>query len=443
MRKFLLMIVVALLTACSGSSGDEGAQNQVAECSNTGQKQFVLDVMRDWYLWNDLLPADVDIDTFATPEELLAFLITVQPLDDFSFITTALQDQQFFGEGKFEGFGFGSRFVAADDLRLTRVFVDSPANRAGLARGQQILMLDDGINGDRTIAEIEAAEGLGAIFDTSPLAFTMREPDGNEFTVSITQDIVTIDPVPQLPRIIPVAGTTGVGYLELAQFISTADAKLDDAFGLFNAADVTDLIIDMRFNGGGLVNTAELLGDYLGGFFARNLPFSKTLFNADRAVNNNTQRDFTNIDLRSLALSRLIIIASRGTASASELVINSMEPYVDVTIVGDRTFGKPVGQIGILFCEKVIRPTAFQTVNANDFGDYFGGLPADCIVADDLEIAVGMDNDPNVEAALTYVETGSYPVACVPGVLSKPAVSAFAAKVDRRGPPQREYADAY
>ncbi|MCH7981853.1 MAG: hypothetical protein IID59_10135, partial [Proteobacteria bacterium] len=60
MRKFLLMIAVALLTACSGSSGDEGAQNQIAECSNTGQKQFVLDVMRDWYLWNDLLPADVD-----------------------------------------------------------------------------------------------------------------------------------------------------------------------------------------------------------------------------------------------------------------------------------------------------------------------------------------------------------------------------------------------
>ena len=441
MRKFLLMIVVALLTACSGSSGDEGAQNQVAECSNTGQKQFVLDVMRDWYLWNDLLPADVDIDAFATPEELLAFLITVQPLDDFSFITTALQDQQFFGEGKFEGFGFGSRFVAADDLRLTRVFVDSPANRAGLARGQQILMLDDGINGDRTIAEIEAAEGLGAIFDISPLAFTMREPDGNVFTVAITQDIVTIDPVPQ-SRIIPVAGTPGVGYIEFAQFISTADPKLDAVFGQFSSMGITDVIIDMRFNGGGLVSTAELLGDYLGGAVVPNFVFSKTRFNADRAAANDTQ-EFFELIANSLGLSRLIIIASRGTASASELVTNSMEPHVDVTIVGDRTFGKPVGQIGVEFCEKVLRPTAFQTLNADDFGDYFGGLPADCVVADDLEIAVGADNDPNVEAALTYVETGSYPVACVPGLLSKSAVREFASKVGRRGPPQREYADAY
>ena len=438
MRKLSLMIVLAFLAGCSSSSNDGGGfvPPPVNNCSNTAQKQFVLDFMRAWYLWNDLLPAAVDINAFATPEELLAFLITVQPLDDFSFITTALQDQQFFGEGKFEGFGFGNRFVAADDLRLTRVFVDSPANRAGLARGQQILEL----NG-RTIAEIEAAEGVDAVFDTSPLEFLMRDPDGTVLPpVIITQDIVTIDPVPQ-SRIIPVAGTPGVGYIEFAQFISTADPKLDAVFGQFLAAGITDLIIDMRFNGGGLVLTAELLGDYLGGSVAQNLVFSKTRFNADRASND--IQEFFELRVNSLGLSRLIIIASQETASASELVTNSMEPHVDVTIVGDRTFGKPVGQIGVEFCEKVLRPTAFQTLNANDFGDYFDGLPADCIVADDLEIAVGVDNDPNVEAALTYLGTGACPVAVAPGVLSKSAVREFAAKVDRRGPPQREYADAY
>ena len=438
MRKFSLMIVLAVLTACGGGSSDGGLVPPPAadNCSNTAQKQFVLDFMRAWYLWNDLLPADVDISAYASPEELLAFLITVQPLDDFSFINTLVADQQFFGEGKFEGFGFSSRFVAADDLRLTRVFVDSPANAAGLARGQRILEL----NG-RTIAAIEAAEGVGAIFDTSPLAFTMRdEPNNNEFTVSITQGIVTIDPVPQ-SKIIPVAGTPGVGYMEFAQFISTADPKFDTVFSQFSTAGITDVIIDMRFNGGGLVNTAELLGDYLGGFVWDSFLFSETLFNVDRA-SNNTQ-EFFEVRTNSLGLSRLIIIASQGTASASELVTNSMEPYFDVTIVGDRTFGKPVGQIGVEFCEKVLRPTAFQTVNADGFGDYFGGLPADCVVADDLEIPVGADNDPNVEAALTYIQTGACPVAAAPLVMSKPAARASAPKVDRRGPPQREYADAY
>ena len=117
---------------------------------------------------------------------------------------------------RYEGYGFSTRFLAADDLRLTRVFVDSPANAAGLARGQRILEL----NG-RTIAEIEAVEGVNAVFDTSPIDFLIRETDGTEFLVNIAVDIVTIDPIPQ-SRIIPVAGTPGIGYMELAQFISTA-----------------------------------------------------------------------------------------------------------------------------------------------------------------------------------------------------------------------------
>ena len=437
MRKILLMIAVVGLTACDGGGG--GITNTPAPdsgtCSNTAQKQLVLDVMRDWYLWNTLLPAEVDINAHAGPHELLAFLIEVQPLDQFSHINTLVADTQFFGEGQFEGFGFGTRMVADGDLRLTRVFTDSPANAAGLARGQRILEL----NG-RTIAAIEAAEGVGAVFDTSPIDFTMREPNNNEFTVSITADIVTINPVPQ-SRIIPVMGTPGIGYLEFAQFISTADPAFDTVFSEFRAADVTDLIIDMRFNGGGLVSTAELLGDYLGGFVAQNLVFSKTNFNADRA-SNNTQ-EFFELRANSLGLSRLIIVASENTASASELVTNSMGPHVEVTIIGDRTFGKPVGQIGVEFCEQVLRPTAFQTVNANDFGDYFDGLPADCTVADDLEIPVGADNDPNVEAALTYFATGGCPVVFAPNTAAKSASRSRAQQANRRGAPQRELADAY
>jgi len=102
-----------------------------------------------------------------------------------------------------------------------------------------------------------------------------------------------------------------------------------------------------------------------------------------------------------------------------------------------------VGQIGVEFCSKVLRPTAFQTVNADDFGDYFGGLPADCIVADDLEIAVGADNDPNLLAALNYLQVGACASTSAPGVLSKPGFLSPAQRVGRRGPPQREYADAY
>ncbi len=437
MRNLLTLLLITTLTACGSSGGDTA-------CTNTGQKQFVLDNMRAWYFWNDLLPIQVDISQFASPEDLLSFLSTFSPadaegnpIDRFSFINSAAADAQFFGEGKFEGFGFSSKFVDVDgtDLRLTRVFTDSPADQADLARGQRILRL----NG-RTIAEINAAEGLGAVFATSPLEFMMSAVDGSVFTRTIAHDIVTINPIPQW-RIISAGGGRMVGYLELATFISTADPVFDIVFAAFRTAGVNDVIIDLRYNGGGLVSTTELLGDFLGGDVAENLIFSHTLFNADRADNNSTEL-FERLG-NSVSLSRLVVVATSGTASASELVTNSMEPHVEVTIVGDTTFGKPVGQIGIEFCEKILRPTAFQTVNANNFGDYFDGLPVDCAAEDNLSVAVGADTDPNMVAALAYLDSGACPVAAVLSEQAKLEAAAAIPQLDRRGPPSREFADAF
>jgi carboxyl-terminal processing protease len=447
MRKILLLLVTAILAGCSVAD-DGGGGSGPASCSNRDQKAFVRDAMRDWYLWNDLLPSRIELADYATPEALLAFLMTFSPDDGngqpidaargFSYIGSAEADSQFFGEGRFEGFGFSRQHLAADDVRLTRVFGGSPADLAGLARGQRILAL----NG-RTVAEIEAAEGLNSVFSTTPLDFTMREINGDEFTVTIAHAIVTIDPVPQW-RLIPTAGGPPVGYLELATFISTADPVFDTVFADFRASAVTDVIIDLRYNGGGLVSTAELLGDFLGGDVAENLTFSRTNFNADRAAQYNRQEFFERL-ANSMSLSRLIVIATQGTASASEMVTNSMSPHVEVAIVGDRTYGKPVGQVGIEFCQKILRPVAFQTVNADDFGDYFDGLPVSpgCTAVDDLNVAVGADTDPNMVAALGYLETGGCPVIALPGVQSKPLVQRQYPQQDRRGPPWREFAGAF
>jgi len=414
MRKQFVMLLAAGIAACGGSGSsttgalapapsDTPGTGTGNECSIDAQKQFVLDAMNFWYFWNDSLPDNVDPGDFATPSALLAFLSSFSPggIDRFSFLTTAAADQAFFGEGEFEGFGFGSRFEAADVLRLTRVFSGSPAARAGFERGQQIIAL----NG-RSIAEIEAAEGVDAVFASSSVEFTLRNPDATEFTEIVTKDIVTIDPVPQY-RIIENNGVA-TGYIELETFISTANDKLVAAFDDFIAAGVQDVIIDLRYNGGGLVSTAQLLGDLLGGSIAQGLLFSETRFNADRSDNNFTE--LFELQTNSLSLARLVIIASENTASASELVTNSMEPTAaDVVIVGGRTFGKPVGQIGIEFCDQLLRPTAFQTLNGEGFGDYFDGLPADFEVEDDLDTAIGADDDPNVIAALTYLATGSWP----------------------------------
>jgi carboxyl-terminal processing protease len=437
MRKILYMLsaMSLVLSGCGGSGSTfSGPQVGTPACTNDAQKQFVLDVMRDIYFWYDLLPAVVDLSLYASPEELLADLILSQPVDNFSYITTAASDAQFFGEGQFEGFGFSSRFEATDDLRFTRVFSVSPAAQAGFQRGQRILEL-----GARTVAEIvatEGVEGVLAVFDQSPLNFLIRKLDGSEFRATVSQDVVTINPLPQW-RVIDMGGVP-VGYVEFATFVSTADPVFATVFSDFIAAGIADVIIDMRYNGGGLVSTARLLGDYLGGLVPGRI-FSLTVFNDKNTAFNETElfEPFIN---NSISLSRLVVIATSGTASASELVINSMEPHAEVTIVGDTTFGKPVGQIGALFCDKILRATAFESLNALNEGGYFNGLPVDCSVADDLTQAVGSDTDPNLIAALTYLETGACPAAS--GML-KAEFGQVLPQMDLQGPAWREYAGAF
>jgi C-terminal processing protease CtpA/Prc len=463
--RLIALVVTGVLTACSGGGDDGGLvapPPPVAEaCSATRQKQFVLDQMQLWYLWNDLLPATVDLDAYATAEDLLDFLTTFSPadaagdpVDRFSFLTTATSDQQFFGEGKFEGFGFSSRFVEDNDWRLTRVFADSPANRGGLARGQRIVAL----NG-LSVEELEAGDGVFAFLDANATVdFTLRPVGGaldgsNDFLTTISKDIVTIDPLPQA-RVIDGSGGRKIGYIEFATFISTASPAFESLFADFNSQGVTELVIDMRYNGGGLVSTAELLGDYLGGRIASNQVFSRTEYNADRNAEFNPEdliARFARLG-NSMDLTDLVIVATENTASASELVINGLDPHTRVTIVGDDTFGKPVGQVGLelVGCDVLLRPTSFKTVNSLDEGDFFAGLPVDCVAADDLNIPVGADNDPNLVTALTFLETGSCPVTSVPGEVSKgsseraaPGVPAMESRRKPAGPPWREFADAY
>ena len=452
MRKLIILLAMASLTftACSSDGSGPAGPTSPAACSIDGQKTYVLDALYYWYLWNDLLPPNINIADYATPEELVTQVTQTYgpqkpgggPLDRFSSVGSLAADQQFFGEGKFEGFGFRFNFVNfLPPFQILGTFADSPAGASALARGQTVITL----NG-RTPEAIQAAEGISAFFDnTDTVTFVVEDLQGIELPpIEITKGIVTIDPVPQWRVIEMGAGNPPVGYMELSTFVSTADPKFETVFSNFIAAGVEDVIIDMRYNGGGLVSTANLLGNYLGGFANDGQIFSNTEFNADRAAANNSI-DYISRLGSSIDINRLIVVASRGTASASELVINGLDPFVNggVYIVGDNTFGKPVGQVGLEFCDKILRPTSFKKSNAAGFGDYFDGLPVDCTAPDDINFAVGADDDPNVVAALSFVNGAGCPVVAAPGGQQKAATVFDELRPDLTGPPEREFAGAY
>jgi C-terminal processing protease CtpA/Prc len=328
-------------------------------------------------------------------------------------------------------------------MRMTGVYSDSPADIAGLERGQTVITLNN-----RSYADIVASEGINTFFDNNDtVTFVVADILGVLLDPKlITKDIVTIDPIPQWRTIPLEGGAPPVGYMEFRTFVKTADPVFDQVFADFIAAGVKDVVIDMRYNGGGLVDTAELLGDYLGGFANATLVFSETEYNADRNPEFTEQQRISRFSklTNSIDISRFIVIASREfTASASELVTNALDPYADVWIVGDNTYGKPVGQVGIEFCDKILRPTSFRTKNADGVSDYFDGLPLDCPADDILEIPVGDLSDPNIVAALSISATGGCPVVAAPQGALALKLPPEIRYPDTLGNPARDLAGAY
>jgi C-terminal processing protease CtpA/Prc len=107
-----------------------------------------------------------------------------------------------------------------------------------------------------------------------------------------------------------------------------------------------------------------------------------------------------------LGLERLVVITTRASASASELVINALKPFIPVLVIGDRTYGKPVGQYTISFCDKTLAPVSFSLRNANGEGDYFGGIPPTCAAADDLDHQIGDPREASLREALAVIASG-------------------------------------
>ena len=177
MRKIAVLLFSALtVTACGGGDSVTGVGGEPSACSNDGQKQFVLNALYDWYLWNDLLPANIDINDYASPEELVFQVTTTfgpkdalgNPIDRFSSVGSLQADQQFFGEGKYEGFGFSWR-EENNEMRISRVFEGSPAALGLLARGHYV----DRLNG-RTYTDVRSNEGIAAFFDKRAAPWAKR-----------------------------------------------------------------------------------------------------------------------------------------------------------------------------------------------------------------------------------------------------------------------------
>jgi hypothetical protein len=198
--------------------------------------------------------------------------------------------------------------------------------------------------------------------------------------------------------------------------------SFSDIFSNFAAQQVSDVILDLRYNGGGYVTMQEKLANYLVPQEANGSIMMKQEFNDKYAAEFNSTDYFRK--LGSLNLSRVFVIVSKSTASASELLINNLKPYLDVQILGpSKSYGKPVGYFPIPVADWYIFPVSFRTTNKNGEGSYFDGFSLNKQVADGLDKDWGDLGESSLASAVHYITNGAYPMRAGRSTITeKPAV---------------------
>ena len=398
MRRLLSSIGFTVALLCPWTAF---AQNPPTSCSTASQNLWVRDQMNQYYYWYQFMPSGVNPATFSTPE---AYLDAVRylPIDIFSNIQSAAASDSLLNDGQLVKYGF-TQLVGPSDITVLQVWPGSPAEDAGLSRGDRIVE----VNGT-AVASHNANGTLGAAFGPDVVgqaaAIVFEKRSGERRTAQMVKRVV-VYPTVSVSRLFEADGRK-VGYIVFNTFVQPSVAALNDAFAALKTAGATELVLDLRYNGGGLVEVATHLGSLIGGSRTSGQPMMNYVHNDKVGPQYNKTTRFTSAP-DALNLQRLVVIATRSTASASELVINALRPFMPVTIVGDRTYGKPIGSYGFRFCDKVLWPISFSIKNANLEGDYFDGLPVDCPAADDATHPLGDPAEASFAEALTVLRTGA------------------------------------
>lgn len=390
-------------------------------CSLSARQAFARDVLDEWYLFPELLVTSANPASFTTVQGYIDALTATarqQGKDRFfTFITSIAEENAFLASGESAGIGIRLSIDApARRVLISEAFEGAPGLAAGIDRGDEITAIGTSSATLRNVSDIIAAEGSAGITsalgpNTAGLTRVLRVSRGSTSReVTVTKAVFDLPAVSSRygSRIIQ-DGSRQIGYINLRTFISSADAPLRSAFASFRAAGVTEFIIDFRYNGGGLVSTAELMGDLLGGNRTGADLFSGIRFRPSKSSRNESV--FFAPRAESVSPVKIAFIGTGATASASELVINSMAPYFgrNLALIGANTFGKPVGQIALdrSACDDRVRVVAFSSVNSRSQGEYFNGLASTldvtCQAPDDLTRPLGDPQESSIRTALDFL----------------------------------------
>lgn len=372
-------------------------------CEVPDQNEWVLALMQQAYLWNDDMP-ELDPLAYDTPGDMVTELRVGH--DRWSRVSDKARSDALFQEGKVVSLGFRTRRDLDDRVVVATVDTDTPASAAGLRRGDVIRTIGglatEQIDEDDRWGDIYGEAEPGVVVDLE-----VEHQDGEVTQLELVKDWVSVDVVPD-SHVLQLDGRA-VGYLVFSTFVETSTDALNRAFAEFRHAGVREVVVDVRYNGGGLIVVARHFMHLLVGAVAEDEVAYRVRFNHHFSEEND-ERTLMRLDQTLPHVDHVVFITTGSTLSASELLINAVAPHVKVSIVGDTTGGKPVGSRHFDFCDKVAAPITFRLLNADDQGDYYEGLTATCPAPDDLTRPLGDESEASLATALHLLSTGE----CLP-----------------------------
>jgi len=386
---------------------------------------------RDIYLWYSQIPSTFNGQTYADPNKIMeairAYSIEpgfTQPVDRWSFAVKQTEWDNV-SSGAAQDFGMNVFFRVEGDLRVRFVERASPAGVAGIRRGWRITK----INNNTNITTGNANFIIDGVYNSQSSSFTFQKPDGS--SVDITLNGAAYQEHPVFFDSVYTAGTKKVGYLVFNSFLGDTteiNNEFQRVFAKFAQQNVDEVAVDLRYNGGGYVSLQQKLANYLVNNSANGQLMMREQFN-DRYSQFNESANFQKQG--SLNLSRVFFIVSNNTASASELLINNLKPYMNVMLVGpSKTYGKPVGFFPIPVGTWYIFPVSFRSTNKNGEGNYFDGLALNNQVADGLDKDWGDVTESSFASIIKYVTTGAFRIAGAAPYTENPQVTSGNKELD-------------
>lgn len=411
MKKIIQLSTVVLLTIFQVLSCQKDQDDTVSPLnSNLEVQNFIWKGLNQYYLWQPEVPNLADnrfanqaaLDAFLTnykvPEDLFDALRVSPTIDRFSWMVDdyLTLEQSLQGTSKNNGVDFGLSYKpnsTTDVFGYVRYIIPgSDAATKVIKRGDVFTA----VNG----TQLTVSNYQSLLFGSNDnYTLNMADYNGTTFTsngknIALTKTTLTENPI-LINKVINTVGAKKIGYLMYNGFYADFDGQLNTVFGEFKSQGITDLVLDLRYNSGGSVQTATYLASMITGQFKGKV-FAKqkwnTKINSYFETNdpNSLRNFFTDkigaTPINSVDMTRVYILTTKSSASASELIINGLKPHITVVQIGDVTTGKNVGSVTLYDSpdftatnrnpkhKYAMQPIVLKIVNSEDFGDYFNGL---------------------------------------------------------------------